>query len=130
MGFIYCNPNPKEKLTGDCVIRAICIAENKSWDEIFLGLMIKCFAIKDMPSDNDAWSEYLQELGYKKHIIPDTCPSCYKISDFAKDNPKGVFIVATGTHVVAVRQGNYYDTWDSGSKIAIWYWCKEEVAYE
>lgn len=93
MGFIYYNPNPKDKLTGDCVIRAISIAENVSWDETFLGLMMKCFEIKDMPSDNAAWNEYLQDLGYRKYIIPDTCPDCYKLSDFVHDHPKGVFII-------------------------------------
>ena len=130
MGFIYCNPNPKENLTGDCVIRAICIAENKSWDEIFLDLMIKCFELKDMPSDNATWNKYLQSIGYKRHIIPDTCPDCYTVNDFTKDNPKGVFILGTGTHVIAVKDGNHYDTWDSGTKIPIYYWSKESTDYE
>ena len=130
MGFIYCNPNPKENRTGDCVIRAICIAENKSWDEIFLDLMAKCFELKDMPSDNGTWTKFLTSLGYKKHIIPDTCPDCYTVADFAKDNPSGTFILATGTHTVTVHNGNYYDTWDSGDKTVIWYFNKETVDYE
>ena len=29
--FIYVNPNPAKKNTGDCVIRAICVLERKHW---------------------------------------------------------------------------------------------------
>jgi len=34
-------------------------------------------------------------------------------------------ILATGTHVIAVGDGNYYDTWDSGQEVPIYYWRKE-----
>ena len=130
MGFIYCNPNPKDIKTGDCVIRAICIAENKYWEEIYLDLMAKCFELKEIPTANEAWSKYLTSIGYKRHIVPDTCPDCYTVADFAKDNPTGTYILATGTHTVTVKDGNYYDTWDSGDKAIIWYFNKETVDYE
>ena len=130
MGYIFCNPNPIGNLTGDCVIRAICIAENKSWDEIFLDLMAKCFELKDMPSDNNVWNKYLQSIGYTRHIIPDTCPDCYTISDFTNDHPKGTYILGTGTHVACVKDGNHYDTWDSAQKIPIYYWERENIIYE
>ena len=130
MGFIYCNPNPKDLKIGDCVIRSICIAENKSWEEIYLDLMAKCFELKDIPTSNEAWSKYLMSIGYKRHIVPDTCPDCYTVADFAKDNPTGTYILATGTHTVTVKDGNYYDTWDSGDKAIIWYFDKEAVDYE
>ena len=94
MGFIFCNPNPAGKLIGDCVIRAICVAENVSWKETYLDLMAKCFEIYDIPSSNDAWGKYLSDIGYKRHIIPDTCPDCYTVADFAKDYPKGTYILS------------------------------------
>jgi hypothetical protein len=34
-------------------------------------------------------------------------------------------MLATGTHVVAVIDGNYYDTWDSGDEVPIALWKKE-----
>ena len=58
-------------------------------------------------------------------IIPNTCPDCYTIADFCNDHPYGTYILATGTHVVAVIDGDYYDTWDSGNEIPIFYWQKE-----
>lgn len=126
MSFIILNPNPINNLTGDCVIRAISIAENKSWDDVFIELMVESFQLKDIPSSNYAWGSYLHKIGYRRNVIPNTCPDCYTIKDFVKDYPQGTYIVGTGTHVVAVREGTYYDTWDSGNEIPIYYWKKEE----
>lgn len=126
MGFIMSNPNPKNNYTGDCVIRAISIAEGRDWDDIFIELMAKCFDLKDMPSINKAWGAYLHSIGYKRHIIPDTCPDCYTVIDFTRDHPQGNYILGTGTHVVAVKHGNYYDTADSGLETPLVYWTKEK----
>ena len=125
MGFIISNPNPDNNVTGDCVIRAISIATNKSWDDVFVELALKSFDMKDMPSTNRVWASYLHDLGYTRHIIQDTCPDCYSVEDFTKDFPEGTYILSTGTHVVTVKNGNYYDTWNSGRETVICYWNKE-----
>ena len=83
------------------------------------------YYLSDMPSSNNAWGEYLYLNGYRRFIIPDTCPVCYTIKDFCLDHPHGRFLVATGSHVVAVIDGDYYDTWDSGYEIPIYYFEKE-----
>lgn len=123
--YIPTNPNPHNNLTGDCVIRAICIAEDKSWDDIYLDLMVKGFQMKDMIESNALWNSYLHSLGYKRYIIPDSCPDCYTIRDFAEDHPQGTYILGTGTHAVCVKSGNHMDTWDSGHKVPIYFWKKE-----
>ena len=64
--------------------------------------------------------------GFKRFIIPDTCPDCYTIKSFCSDHPKGEFIAATGSHVVAVVDGDYYDTGDSGNEVPVYYWKKEK----
>lgn len=126
MGFIPANPNPSENLTGDCVIRAISITTGKDWETVFLELMVQGFMMHDMPSSNEVWAEYLWENGFERRVIPNTCPKCYRVKDFVVDYPKGSYILATGTHVIAVKDGNYFDTWDSGNEIPIYYWKKEE----
>ena len=123
--YIPTNPNPNNNYTGDCVIRAISIAEDKDWDDVYVELMVKGYTMKDMIESNALWSAYLHNKGYRRYIIPDTCPDCYTIREFAEDNPYGTFILATGTHVVAVINGDYYDTWDSGHKVPVYYWRKE-----
>lgn len=120
------NINPEKKQTGDCVIRAIGTVTDKEWDDTFLELMAKAFQMKEMPSQNNVWGAYLHDLGFKRFVIEDTCPDCYNVKDFAQDHPKGRYVVGTGTHVIAVIDGNYYDTWDSGEEIPVYYWEKEK----
>ena len=80
----------------------------------------------DLPSSNTVWSEYLTDVGYKRKILPDTCNGCYVIRDFAKDHPKGTYIIGTGSHAVAIINGNIVDAWDSSREIPIYYFTKEE----
>lgn len=125
MNYEYFNPNPKQKLVGDCVIRAIAKATGRDWEDVYLDVMQKGFEMKDMPSSNAVWGAYLYEIGFRRNIIPNTCPDCYTIKDFCHDYHMGIYILATGTHVVAVIDGTYYDTWDSGEEIPIYYFRKE-----
>ena len=120
-----CNLNPFGKHVGDCVVRALSLALDQDWDTPYLELMSQGFSMKDMPSSNAVWGQYLKNKGYKRHIIPDECPDCYTISEFCMDNPQGVYILGTGTHVVTVKDGSYYDTWDSGREIPLYYFEKE-----
>ena len=121
----YFNPNPEGNLVGDCVIRAICASTGKSWDMVFDELTEVARQLKDMPSSNYVWAAYLKQLGYTRHVIPDTCPDCYTIEDFTEDHPEGTYILATGTHVVCAKDGNYFDTWPSGQETVIYYFEKE-----
>ena len=80
----------------------------------------------DMPSSNHVWGINLIYNGFKKYPIPDTCPNCYTVRDFCRDNPHGVFVLATGSHVVTAINGNFYDTWNSGDAVPIFYFKKED----
>lgn len=123
--FIEYNPNPRQSIVGDCTVRAIAKLMDTDWDTAYTGLMAEGFKLKDMPSANEVWASYLREQGYKRHTLPNTCPDCYTVTEFCKDNPKGKYLLATGTHVVTVVDGNHYDTWDSGSETPIYYFAKE-----
>lgn len=119
------NPNPRSERVGDCTIRAISKATDQSWDEVYASLCVQGYIMADMPSANNVWGAYLKKEGYKRYIIPDTCPECYTVEEFCKDFPDGVFILALSGHVVCVTDGDYYDTWDSGKEIPMYYWKKE-----
>ncbi len=119
--FIEYNPNPRGINTGDCVIRAICKAFDTEWEKVYMELTIKGLEKAMWGDTNAVWEKYLKEHGFEQIVIPDTCPECYTIADFADDHPIGTFIVATGTHVVCVQDGNYFDTWDSGGQIPSYY---------
>lgn len=121
----FFNPNPKGKRVIDCTIRAIAKATDQSWDDVYTQMFLKGFEMKDMPASNAVWSAYLIDNGFSRSAIPNTCPDCYTIRDFARDNPKGTFVLGTGTHAVCVQDGVYYDSWDSGDEIPIYYFRKE-----
>ena len=84
------------------------------------------YYLHDMPSSNQVWGEYLRLNGYRKHVIPDTCPACYTIKEFCRDHPYGSYLAATGSHVVAIINGDYIDTWDSGFETPVFYFKKEK----
>ena len=126
MSYIPFNPNPIRNSVGDCVIRAISKVTNQDWDTTYLGIALQGYIVKDMPSSNMVWGGYLYSKGFNRYVIPNTCPDCYTVKDFCEDNPRGTFLLATGTHVVSVIDGNYYDTWDSGDEVPIYYWRKEK----
>lgn len=124
--YVQYNENPRRNLrAGDCVIRAISIVTGESWDKIYAELCVEGFYIGDWGNQNGVWDGYLRSKGFTRHICPNDCPYCYSVEDFANEHPQGSYIVATGTHAVAVVDGNYVDAWDSGSCIVIYYYTKQ-----
>jgi len=126
MAFVYYNPNPSGKRVGDCVIRGIAKVTDQTWEQVYIAVCAQGFSCHDMPSANNVWGEYLKGLGFVREILPNACPSCYTVKDFCKYCPKGVYLLATGSHVVAVVDGDYFDAWDSGDENPLYYFEKGE----
>ena len=102
------NPNPHGSSVGDCAVRAVAAA------------------IGDMPSANRTWGAYLQKQGYKRRMVEADCSTCYTVADFAREYPRGVYVLGCSGHVLAVIDGEWWDSWDSGAECPIYYWYKEE----
>lgn len=120
------NPNPLAMRVGDCTVRAISKLTNQPWERTYLDLCIYGLMRCDMPSANAVWGAYLKDKGYTRKALEDTCPDCYTVEDFAAEHPKGKYLLAISGHVVAVENGDYFDTWDSGQEIPQYYWMKKE----
>lgn len=121
----FLNPNPISARVGDCVVRAVSIVTDQTWEEAYCGIASVGLDMADMPSSNNVWGAYLRQRGWRRDLIPDHLSEEYTVADFAIDHPEGSYVVATSGHVVAVVDGIYYDTWDSGREIPLYYWYKE-----
>lgn len=120
--YVSYNANPTAARVGDCTVRAISKATGQNWEKTYIDIALQGLRMHDMPSANHVWGSYLDEKGYTRHIIPHNTT----VAEFAANNAQGAYILAISGHVVAVVDGNYYDTWDSGDEIPIYYWKKEK----
>ena len=118
-------PNPRKIQTDDCVIRALTKALDVDWDTASVYAIVQQIRDSDLYVKNYVWGNLLLRNGFIKHHIPDTCPDCFTVEDFAREHPQGLYILGTGEHAVAVVDGDWYDTFDSGAMIPIVYYEKE-----
>jgi len=122
--YVYYNPNPHRMNVGDCAIRAVAKATDQTWLQAYMALYVCGMQLGDLANSDAVWTAYLKTKGFRKGIIPDTCPDCYTVADFAEDNPVGTFVLGTGTHAVCVIDGDIYDSWNSENAIPIFYMWK------
>ena len=105
----YYNPNPCQRSVGDCAVRAIAAAFDVTWEQAFDALANNAKAMCDMPSSDSVWGALLRQYGFIRESIPNGCPDCYTVADFAEDHPKGVYVLGLGGHVVTVVDGERTD---------------------
>jgi hypothetical protein len=123
--YVHFNNNPLGRNTvGDCSVRAVSKALGVSWDEAHDMLSHMSKQMGTIMNDNDVISAVLRIHGFHKEGFPWTCRDCYTVREFARDNPYGTYVVGTGSHVVTVIDGNYYDSWRSGDESVIYFWTK------
>ena len=129
--FVYYQPNEKDlkDQCGDCQIRALSKVLGLSWVETFdltipLCRDLQTYTIFDC--DLQKTKAAMESLGFTYTGISNKRGSKRPtIEQFAKDHPKGRYVCTVSRHVVAVVDGKYYDTWDSGYKSMYGYYCKE-----
>lgn len=127
MPYKYYNPNPRHNNSvGDCTIRAVSKALNIPWETAYIDLVMQGYEIGDMPSSNVVLNSYLRSKWFRRNVVSNLCPDCYTFSDFAREHPKGTYIVCTGTHVACIKDEILYDSWDSSDEVVIFYYERED----
>ena len=119
------NPNPTGSRVGDCTVRAITKATGQDWETAYVGLCLYGFMMRNMPSGNCVWAAYLRRHGYRGRPVDAYPFEKITVAEFCREHPAGTFVLGCDGHVVAVEDGEYWDSWDSGGEVVIYYWEKE-----
>lgn len=122
--WVMYNPSPAGRHVGDCSVRAVAKALNTDWETAYAMIATMGFAMNDVPSSNSVWGAVLRQHGFNRSGIPNTCPDCYTAEEFARDHPKGVYVLGFWNHVATVKDGKIWDSWDSSQEIPQYYWQK------
>ena len=124
--WIEWNPNPTGRRVGDCAVRAVAKALKLDWETAYLKLCKAGYEMGDMPSSNAVWGSVLRQHGFKRYVIPNSCPDCYTAEAFARDHPRGIYTLVFSNHTATIRDGVIMDSWDSSALIPQSYWAKEK----
>lgn len=122
--WIYANPNPCRQEEPDCVVRAISIATGRTWHDVHRDLCELSRRKCTMPSVNWLWDLYLRKNGFQKFLLPESCPECVTVEEFCRRYPDGTYVIGTGSHAVAVIDGDYLDAFDSGDETPTYFYRK------
>ena len=116
------NPNPKDKNTGDCAVRAIAKALNLTWEQAKIMLDAYSMDEAEVETSDLVWGRILAEHGFEMQAL--FCNNGCNLEGFCKYHPVGVYVVKLPNHVVCVANGDFYDSWDSSQEIPIYCWRK------
>ena len=113
------NPNPRSRKIGDCTLRAYCAAFNISWEEAF-------DIASEIAKENASMIQYVSDKVLIEHFECRLDPNYNKktvkakdritVSEFATTHPYGIYILSMRNHLVTLRNGEYWDSWDCGDK--------------
>lgn len=131
--FTFYNANPKGKFTGDCVVRAICTALEKPYEEVYRELLELCLKNGHSIASKENYSKYIESLGWKKQKQPRKNDNtkytgvefCKKLQKENKLNCNNIIAHIGGNHIVAIMDNKVCDTWDSTDGCIGNYWIKE-----
>lgn len=123
--YIFYNPNPLGKKTTDCVVRALSKVFQLNWIETYNLIDRVVREEYEMPSSNAIWEEVLIRCGFVKRLLPHDCPRCITVRQFAQMFPDDIYVACTGSHVVAVEYGDFFDAWDSGDEVVSYYFSRK-----
>ena len=136
--FKYYNANPKNRITTDCVVRAICTALMIPYNQVVMEMAkLQCDTGYD-ESENRLIDKYLTSKGWKKCNQPRKTNNkkytgiefCSYLKELNKSSIYKRYnrVVANigGHHIVAIIDYKVNDTWNSTMGSIGTYWIKEK----
>ena len=107
----FYNANAKGIFTNDCVVRAVSLAENKTWNETYEELS-KIAQDNGILLDDVEFVEPLLDSRYDRVCYDDTF-----VGEFIEDHPEGTYLVTMLGHITCIKDGILYDTFDCRNRL-------------
>lgn len=102
----FYNANAKGNFVNDCVIRAISVAEGKTWDETYEELSDIAQEEGILLDDVNFVENYLDDR-YKR--VPHLAKT---VGEVIEEFPIGTYLVTMDGHITVIIDGVLYDTFD------------------
>ena len=118
MSYRFYNANALGKFHNDCTIRAISLAEGKTWEETNRELS-RIAQNNGIILDDVNFIDPLLDSRYKR-----VCPEEQYVGEFAETHPKGTYLITMRGHITCCIDGIIYDTFDCRNRVV---WCVWEV---
>lgn len=141
--FQFYDANPKGRVTGDCVIRAIAAGTGKTWETVLKDLTEIALKYKVSPLDSACYQRYLEQLGFTKMSQPrkqngrkyTAQEFCEVVTEKHKDDDTALPVIIAhvgGNHLSLIRGHTDFfrvvvtDTWDCSNGCVGNYWIKKQ----
>lgn len=102
----YYNANHQNRLVNDCTIRAISVAEGKTWQETYDELS-EIAGRNGIILDDVNFIEPLLDSRYRR-----VCFINKYVGDFVDEHPYGTYLLTMNGHITVCIDGVIYDTFD------------------
>lgn len=122
--FQYLNLNPLGRHVHDCTVRAIALATNRTWDQVYEELSHYAQKEAVLLDDVDYIDNYLSQ-NFER--ICDCRDRGLTVGQFIQSHPYGTYLITMREHITCAKNGVIYDIFDPSQKY-IWdaYKVKEE----
>lgn len=125
--YVSYNSHPEDKINSNGAILAVSKVMNLPWHIAFAVMSFIGSDILENPDSYATMSKYLNSSGFKQRTLTEDEQADineFTVKDFCKRYPFGTYVLMTNKRAIAVVDGKYYDAYDSGNEIIIFYWVK------
>ena len=128
MYYIEINNNPNNVTTGDCAVRAISLALDKTWKEVYKELTKEGLKSGFIMNDKKNIENYLKQIGFVKEIIRRKDNTKYTVEEFCDELAKKdeTYIVTITQHVTLIKNKTLFDTWNCADNLINNIWIKNK----
>ena len=113
----YYNANANNNFVNDCVIRAISLAEDKSWGDTYdeLSRIAKRNGI--LLDDVNFVEPLLDYRYFRVKLEPGET-----VGDFVNKHITGAYLITMPGHITVAKDGVIYDTFDCRDRMLLYVW--------